>query len=134
MKNLIYFPFIVLLFGVMLNVSPVFSQDEEPLQEVVTTEFKVLGLCGMCKNRIEKAAFSVRGVRSANWVQEKQMLEVSYRTKRTDQQSIERAVAKAGHDTQNFITSPEIHANLHHCCKYPRDPEMVENNKLYNQD
>lgn len=100
----------------------------------IETEFRVLGLCGMCKDRIEQAAFSVRGVRSAEWNQEKQLLSVSFRANRTDQESIERAIAKAGHDTENFITDEETYANLHHCCKYPRDPEMLKNNRLYNAD
>ncbi len=103
-------------------------------RNVEEVEFTVLGNCGMCKDRIERAALSVRGVRSANWDQEKQMLTLAFRSDRTDQETIERAIAKAGHDTENFITDEETHANLHHCCIYPRDPEMLENNRLYNEE
>ncbi len=103
-------------------------------RNVEEVEFTVLGNCGMCKDRIERAALSVRGVRSANWDQEKQMLTLAFRSDPTDQETIERAIAKAGHDTENFITDEETHANLHHCCIYPRDPEMLENNRLYNEE
>jgi hypothetical protein len=59
---------------------------------------------------------------------------MAFRTDRTDQETIERAIAKAGHDTENFITDEETHANLHHCCIYERDPELLKNNKLHNEE
>jgi periplasmic mercuric ion binding protein len=134
MKTFLMSFFFALFLGVFLNVEPAFSETNEPLPAVIETEFRVLGMCGMCKTRIERAAYSVRGVRNASWDQQKQMLTVSYRTSRADQETIERAIAKAGHDTENFLTSEETHANLHHCCVYPRDPEMLKNNRLYNQE
>jgi len=96
--------------------------------------FTVLGNCGMCKDRIERAAYSVRGVRSASWNQEKQQLTVSYRPERATREQIERAIAKAGHDTENFLTHDEIHANLHHCCIYKRDPELLKKNKKFDEE
>jgi copper chaperone CopZ len=95
---------------------------------------KVLGLCGMCKTRIEKAAYSVRGVSKAEWNQEKQSLKLTYRANRTNQETIERAIAKAGHDTENFITDEKTWENLHHCCKYPRNPEWLKKNKRYDEE
>ncbi len=97
-------------------------------------EFTVLGLCGMCKDRIEQAAYSVRGVRRAEWDQEEQKIQVRYRPNRTSQEEIERAIAKAGHDTANFLTSDKKYANLHHCCVYPRNPEKLESNKRYDEE
>ena len=121
---------IILFSGIHSN-----ALSQEPVNEgKVDAEIKVLGLCGMCKDRIERAAYSVRGVRAASWDQEKQLLTVNYRADRTSQEEIERTIAKAGHDTEHFITDEETYANLHHCCKYPRDPEMLRNNKLHNQE
>jgi periplasmic mercuric ion binding protein len=99
------------------------------VEEVTLT---VLGNCGMCKDRIEKAAYTVRGVRRADWDMNKQKLTLSFRNDRTDQETIERAIAKAGHDTENFLTDEKTHANLHHCCVYKRDPELLKNNKVWN--
>ncbi len=97
-------------------------------------EFRVLGNCGMCKDRIERAAYGVRGVRFAEWDMDEQMLTVRYRDSRTNQEEIERAIAKAGHDTENFLTSDEKYANLHHCCIYPRNPDWLENNRRYDEE
>ncbi|MDX9941889.1 MAG: heavy-metal-associated domain-containing protein [Bacteroidales bacterium] len=126
---------IISLFVVLISGIPSPAIAQEPVgQGRVDTEIKVLGICGMCKDRIERAAFSVRGVRSASWDQKQQLLTVNFRADRTSQEEIERSIAKAGHDTEHFITDEETYSNLHSCCKYPRDPEMLRNNKLYNQE
>ena len=133
-KKPVFVIWMVLLF--LFPLHQVFAESTGDVQErnIIETEFKVLGLCGMCKDRIERAAYSVRGVRSASWDQQKNMLTVNYRANRTSQEEIERAIAKAGHDTENFITDEETYKNMHHCCKYPRDPEMLKNNKVHNQE
>lgn len=122
-----------LLFVVFISL-PTFGSEESKKEATPgEAEFTVLGMCGMCKDRIERAAYSVRGVRFAQWDQEEQLLSVRYRPNRTNQEEIERAVAKVGHDTENFLTDEETYKNLHHCCVYPRDPEMLKNNKVHNE-
>lgn len=112
-----------------LAVNAVAVDDNTPGE----ASFTVLGMCGMCKDRIEKAAYGVRGVRFAAWDVEAQKISVRYRPNRTSQEEIERAIAKAGHDTENFLTDQETYKNLHHCCVYPRRPEMLENNRVHNE-
>ena len=46
--------------------------------EIKTEEFKVLGNCGMCESRIEKATSELEGVTKADWDKETKMLEVSF--------------------------------------------------------
>jgi periplasmic mercuric ion binding protein len=130
LKRISLLGFIAMLAFLVVPQNDAFAQG----RNVEEVEITVLGNCGMCKDRIERAAYSVRGVRSANWNQEQQKLTISFRTDRTDQETVERAIAKAGHDTENFITDEETHANLHHCCIYERDPNMLKNNKLYNEE
>lgn len=124
-----YIAVILFLGLVSLTLAEVQAQERN-----VEVEIAVLGNCGMCKDRIERAAYSVRGVRSASWNQREQKLTLVFRADRTDQETIERAIAKAGHDTENFITDEQTHANLHHCCIYKRNPEWLEKNKLYNEE
>ncbi|MFP4287667.1 MAG: heavy-metal-associated domain-containing protein [Bacteroidota bacterium] len=124
-------------FSIVLFIS-LLSFVNKPAEAVnkktTETEIKVLGNCGMCKERIENAAYSVRGVRKADWDEQSKMLTLVYRNDRTEQETIERAIAKAGHDTENIITDEETHANLHHCCIYPRNAEWLENNKRYDEE
>jgi copper chaperone CopZ len=132
--NTIVRSLIHVLIGMILSLgltSMLMAQESVKVGNPGEATFTVLGNCGMCKDRIERAAYTVRGVRSASWNQEKQSLKVMFRPERTNQEQIERAVAKAGHDTQNFLTHDDIHANLHHCCIYKRDPELLKKNKKF---
>ncbi len=131
MKNL-KISAILFAFMMMFMAPGLFAHDHENTPG--EAEFRVLGNCGMCKDRIERAAYTVRGVRYAEWNEEEQKITVRYRPNRTSQEEIERTIAKAGHDTENFLTDDETHANLHHCCIYPRDPEMLKNNRRHDEE
>ena len=91
-----------------------------------TEKFKVYGNCGMCENRIEKAAKSIDGVQSADWNKETIMMKVTFDDTKTTTDKIEIAVAKVGHDTPNHKTSDEVYNALPGCCKYDRSAEKKE--------
>ena len=86
----------------------------------MTTKFKVLGNCGMCEKRIEKAA-KIKGVSSAEWDVETKMLTVSFDETKTKPSKIHAAVAAAGHDTEKVKADDKVYANLHGCCQYERE-------------
>jgi len=86
-----------------------------------TEKIKVLGNCGMCQTRIEKAAKGVEGVQTAEWNKETKMLEVSFDDAKTSADAIEKAVAKVGHDTPNYKADDEVYKNLPGCCHYERE-------------
>ena len=90
-------------------------------QSVKTEKFKVYGNCNMCKARIEKAANSVDGVKSADWDKKTKMAEVSFDTDKTDIHKVHMAIAKAGHDTEMHKASNEAYEKLPGCCKYDRE-------------
>ena len=85
-----------------------------------TEKFKVLGNCGMCETRIEKAALSVDGVSKAEWDKESKQLEVVYDDKKVDVHKIHMAVAKVGHDTEMHKANDDVYNKLPGCCKYDR--------------
>lgn len=84
------------------------------------TKFTVLGNCGMCKNRIEKAA-KAAGASKAIWDAETQTLTVSFKAKKTSLDKIQQEVAAVGHDTEKYKAPDEVYNNLHGCCKYNRN-------------
>ncbi len=88
-----------------------------------TEKFKVYGNCGMCENRIEKAAKSVEGVQSADWNKETKMMEVTFDDAKTDVHKVHMAIAKAGHDTEMHKAKDEVYNELPGCCKYDRSAE-----------
>lgn len=83
-------------------------------------DIEVTGNCEMCKKRIEKAAFSVPGVKSAVWHAEDQMLHLVINEEKTNVLLVEKNIAKAGHDTKDVKASDGEYANLHGCCQYER--------------
>lgn len=82
--------------------------------------YKVSGKCGMCETRIEKAALSVRGVETAEWDKETGMLAVEYNSDKADKLKIQKAIAKAGHDTEFYTANEKVYEKLPECCKYER--------------
>lgn len=91
----------------------VFAQAEK------TDSIKVYGNCGMCKNRIQKAA-KIDGVTSASWDAEAQTLVVTYDPAKTTNDDIQKKVAAVGHDTEKYSAPDAVYNKLHGCCKYER--------------
>ncbi len=89
-------------------------------QEVKIEKFKVYGNCGMCENRIEKAASGLDGVTKADWDQETLMLEVTFNKEKLKIDDIHQAIADVGHDTEKVKADDEVYNALPGCCKYER--------------
>ncbi|AWI24616.1 heavy-metal-associated domain-containing protein [Flavobacterium pallidum] len=111
MKNII----IVLLFAIGLN-----AHAQEKKNKNAKYNIEVNGNCDQCKKRIEKAAFSVSGVKSAVWDIESHQLNVILNEEKASVTDVEKAVAKIGHDTQTQKAPDEVYEKLHSCCKYDR--------------
>ncbi|WP_264552487.1 heavy-metal-associated domain-containing protein [Flavobacterium sp. N2038] len=112
MKNIIL---IVLLafFGITTQ-----AQDKKNKNLKYTTE--VNGNCEQCKKRIEKAAFGVPGVKTATWDISSHQLSVILNEEKSSTQDLNKAIAKAGHDTKEVKATDADYDNLHSCCKYER--------------
>lgn len=83
-----------------------------------TTE--VNGNCEQCKKRIEKAAFSVPGVKTATWDIGTHQLTVIMNEEKSSPADLKRVIAKVGHDTDDVKATDSDYENLHFCCKYDR--------------
>src|SRR5690554_6595854 len=83
-------------------------------------EIEVNGNCDMCKKRIEKAAYSVKGVKSAQWHQDHQDLHLILDENKTSIDEVHKAITAVGHDTNKMKADDEVYEKLHHCCQYVR--------------
>jgi copper chaperone CopZ len=81
---------------------------------------KVNGNCGMCEKRIEKAAFSVKGVKKAEWHIDCQDMHLIIDENKCSVDQVHEAVAKEGHDTDKVKAKDEDYERLHHCCQFER--------------
>ena len=82
-----------------------------------TVSFKVSGVCGDCKARIESTALDVKGVKKAEWDVQTDVL-VLVGTAKMDKQKVADALAKAGHKSEFAAADPKGYSKLPGCCQY----------------
>ncbi len=97
-------------------------------QKDSTFTLLVSGNCGMCKNRIETAAKG-KGVISAKWQAETQLLTVTMNPKQTDKETIKKRIAEVGHDADGLLAPDDVYEKLHECCIYPRVQKKSQEKK-----
>lgn len=105
----------ILLFTLIIITGTVFSQEKE--KKKVETKIHVEGVCKMCKERIEDAAY-IKGVKFAEWDKEKKELMLVYSPQITDLKKIQKSIAKAGHASKDIPADKEAYKKLPDCCKY----------------
>jgi hypothetical protein len=86
-------------------------------ETVKEAEFKVSGLCGMCKTRIEKS-LKISEVKMAKWDKKSKTLKVAYLSESITLDSLQQRVAAVGHDTEKFKATDATYENLPGCCLY----------------
>ena len=108
MKNFKYFPiFFLSLFSLSAIAQSTVKEDT----------LIVKGICGMCKERIEEAAFG-KGVKFVSWNKVTDELSVAYRSDKTSITEIEDRILNAGHSTADQKAPEEAYARLPDCCRY----------------
>jgi cation transport ATPase len=96
------------------------THAQEKKNKNAKVEFHVSGNCEMCKKRVEKTALSVSGVKIADWHMDCGTLYLIVNEEKTDVSTIQKAIAKAGHDTDEAKATQADYENLHTCCQYDR--------------
>ena len=113
---------VILIFTLFITTLG-FAQDKNKKANI-----EVDGVCGMCKDRIEKAAIRTKGVKSAVWSVDTHELKLIFDERKTDIKTISKSVATVGHDTKEIKATEEQYNSIHDCCKY-RDEEVQNDHK-----
>jgi periplasmic mercuric ion binding protein len=109
-----------IILGMMMLFVAFSSQAQVKKNKNAKHNIEVNGNCEMCKKRIEKAAYSVKGVKSAEYHVDDKMLHLIINEEKCSSLDVKKAVAKAGHDTDEVKATDEQYNNLHGCCLYER--------------
>ena len=112
---------ITILALCIMNFS--FAQDKN-----ARATLDVDGVCGMCKERIEKAAIKTKGVKSAVWNVDTHELKLIFDERKTDVKIISKSIAAVGHDTKEIKATDEQYHSVHACCLY-RDDEVKKDHE-----
>ncbi|WP_299111362.1 heavy-metal-associated domain-containing protein [uncultured Winogradskyella sp.] len=110
----------ITLIVTLLVTTITFAQNKNAKASI-----EVDGVCGMCKERIEKAAIRTKGVKSAVWNVDTHELKLIYDERKTDLKTISQKIASVGHDTKEIKATDEAYDSVHPCCRY-RDKEVVK--------
>lgn|SRR5690606_8708897 len=113
MKNLV-------VIAVLFMTTVAFSQNKNAKASI-----EVDGVCMMCKERIEKACYKTKGVKSAVWDVKTHELKLIFDESKTNLTTIQKNIAAVGHDTKEIKATDEAYNSVHACCKY-RDTEVVK--------
>src|SRR5690606_29795038 len=105
MKAIKIFTFSILFMGIA----------QLSFAQAVKETIKVSGNCGMCKDKIEKAARS-GGASDGAWDSHTKVLTVEYAHTSSVNAKTQKAVAASGDDTSDVKASDEVYNNLHGCC------------------
>lgn len=109
---------IALTFTVFAKAQAYNYKLDGPVTVIKT--FKVNGVCGMCKHRIENSVKKLNGIWSADWSEDSKTLQVKYNRVKVNPEKIQQQVASAGHDTEKFRAADNVYAALPDCCHYQR--------------
>lgn len=99
------------------------AQNEGTISKDTTASFKVYGVCGQCKHRIE-GALKTPGVETAAWDMDTKMLTVSYRPSKITLEKINNKIAAVGHDTYYKKADEAAYKALPACCHYKEIESM----------
>ena len=108
---------VLLVLASLLSLTMVAQEKQSKNRKVV---IKVAGNCGMCEKRIEKAAYSVKGVKNAEWYAEDQNIHLVIDETKCSKDDVAKAIAGVGHDTEIIKAQDEVYDKLHGCCLYER--------------
>lgn len=112
----------IMLAMVIFQSANAQSDKSQRTGAIKTVNIKVSGgECDMDKRRIEKAAYTVDGVKSANWSKDSKVLTIKYSLfKKEVPGEVQKQVALVGHDTELFRANDSSYQQLPHCCSYSK--------------
>lgn len=93
-----------------------------------TITFKVFGICGDCKERIEDA-LDRKGIYKALYNFKTQQVTITYKTGMFKEEQFHNMVAMVGHDTELVKADNVVYSNLPECCKYRDGAKCTDEEK-----
>jgi periplasmic mercuric ion binding protein len=109
-----------IIIGMMILLVSFSTQAQAKKNKNAKYTIEVNGNCEMCKKRIENAAFSVSGVKSAEWHIDDHMLHLILNEQKSSIADVKKAIAEVGHDADDVKATDEQYEKLHGCCMYER--------------
>lgn len=104
----------VVLMFVVVSVAIIGCQQKKLEETSIRTASMV---CGMCSKAIEKAVYSVEGVKEVNVDSKAKIVQVKFVSEQTNVQTLERAITDIGYDANDRKRDEAAYNDLDACCK-----------------
>lgn len=111
---------VLIVILIALMAGPVgFAQDEiqENEKSVKVVKFQTSAQCDQCKERLEKNMAFEKGVKFVELDLETKKITIKYRTDKTDEEKLKKAISKIGYDADDVEADPKAYAKLPACCQ-----------------
>lgn len=108
----------VMIFLFMMGISTS-AQQKESGKAVIKTVINCdhCKACETCGLNFKDHMLKIKGVKMYELDEEKMTITVYYNTKKTDLETIRKAISKLGYDADDVKADPEAYAKLDGCCK-----------------
>ena len=103
---------------IILLALPLGMVAQEKQKKIMKAQFTVKGNCEVCEKRIEKAALSIKGVKSADWDIPSNQINLIYDPNKVSLETLHTSIAEKGHDTSEARSKDEDYDKLPKCCQY----------------
>jgi copper chaperone CopZ len=111
MKSLFFVFFSFFLF------TATFAANEAPAKKVKEVVIQTSAQCGMCEERLEKALYKVKGVKSVALNLENKKITILYKTKHTNADALRKVIANTGYDADKVEADKKAYEALPTCCQ-----------------
>jgi len=112
----------VLSLFLILGATGTLSAQSTNKKANQTISFKVYGVCGDCKERIEAAAMDAKGVKKAEWDKQSDVL-VLVGSSKMDKMKVAKSISKAGYKSELAEADKKGFDRLPDCCQYTEEAE-----------
>lgn len=91
--------------------------SQQPTAKFNTVEIHTSMQCDMCKERVEKKLYKVKGVVSVNVNIPTKIVQITFKTKQTNIENIREAISSQGYDAEHIPANKQAYDGLPDCCK-----------------
>jgi len=91
-------------------------------KKIDTVEIKTSAVCNMCKERLEHNMAFEKGVKSVELDNDTKVLIITYKTNKTNEEELKKAVTKIGYDADELMADQKAHDRLPACCQKGTEP------------
>jgi copper chaperone CopZ len=91
-------------------------------KKIDTVEIKTSAVCNMCKERLEHNMAFEKGVKSVELDNDTKVLAITYKTNKTNEDELKKAVTKIGYDADELMADQKAHDRLPACCQKGTEP------------